>query len=370
VPAPDDAALDRFRREIDPPADAVVAAIAARGAWRDFNRSLHLVAHNDSLLPASLPAEVHQFLLDHQRLPAWADLDRVRAGQDLFGRYGPWIALALHCASLPWCYAAVQGVKVLHLTERMHREPSRRILATAQFLVDVMAPGGFGSDGRGIRTTQKVRLVHASVRHHLLASGEWRDGWGAPVNQEDLAGTLLSFSWLVLEALQRLAIDLTPAEIDAYLHCWNIVGALLGVDERLLCHDYAEAARLGHAIDRRHFGPSLEGQLLTRALLDYLEEVIPGTLFDGIPSVMIHLLSDRVADHLDVPKADWSRLLLRPLSTVAALLDRAGDRSRLVARAGSVAGYRIIEGLTRRLGPGHLEVPEALRRRWAAGHPS
>jgi hypothetical protein len=55
-------------------------------------------------------------------------------------------------------------------THRLINHPFRRIVETAQFVLDVMAPDGLGHSGRGVRSAQKVRLMHAAIRHLILAA--------------------------------------------------------------------------------------------------------------------------------------------------------------------------------------------------------
>ena len=142
--------------------------------------------------------------------------------------------MALACASLPACYAARKGVQVLHLTARLQTDPVRRIGETAQLTLDAMAPGGLAPGGAGVRDAQKVRLMHAAVRHLVGTSGAWDPDWGVPVNQEDLAGTLMTFSIVVVDSLRKLGVSVSDEEADAYFHAWNCVGHILGLDARLL----------------------------------------------------------------------------------------------------------------------------------------
>jgi hypothetical protein len=88
-------------------------------------------------------------------------------GNDLFGRYAGHMLTILHCYSLPACFAAAKGVEVLYRTKRLQHQVSRRILETGQFLIDVLDEGGLGPHGRGRRSAQKVRLLHATIRHFL-----------------------------------------------------------------------------------------------------------------------------------------------------------------------------------------------------------
>ena len=132
-------------------------------------------------------------------MPDWHDLDKIKAGQKLFSHYSPEIIVILFCKSLPECYCAEHAARVLDSTNLMTKFVQRRIVKTAQFVLDVMAPGGLDPDNaeaRGLRSAQKVRLLHASIRHLLLQEGWDTATCGKPINQEDLTGTLLSFSLL------------------------------------------------------------------------------------------------------------------------------------------------------------------------------
>ena len=68
------------------------------------------------------------------------------------------------------------------------------------------------SHGYGIRTVQKVRLMHAAVRHglHHVENLKWDElFFGVPINQEDLAGTLLTFSFLSIDGLRKLGANIS-----------------------------------------------------------------------------------------------------------------------------------------------------------------
>ena len=114
----------------------------------------------------------------------------MRLGEDFFGRWGLYVPLVLMCSSLPECYAAAKGVQVLQLTARLASDTKRRVVETAQMVLDVMAPGGMQPGARGYRTVRKVRLMHAGVRyliendpriladrgHHAKGPGGWPSG--------------------------------------------------------------------------------------------------------------------------------------------------------------------------------------------------
>ena len=174
--------------------------------------------------PGDLPAPVLEYLAKSaaiiNRAPGVAT-----AGEQLFSEHGPEIMMLLCCYSLPSSYAAKKGVQVLHRTAYLAKRPNRRLFETAQFIVDVLSPGGLGPGGKGVRTAQKVRLMHAGIRHLILVDTKapWSvDALGVPINQEDLLGTLMTFTWLILDGLAKLGVTLTPREQEAYLAAWLV----------------------------------------------------------------------------------------------------------------------------------------------------
>lgn len=363
-----DTLLDALREHGDPVADEVIHALFQDGQVRAANSVMKQLVHNEQVAPEQLAPPLRAYFEHTLRLPAWADPALLRLGEAVFGRHGPQVVVALCCASLPACYAAAHGVQVLHLTARLHSDAYRRILETAQLVVDVLAPGGLGPSGRGLRSVQKVRLLHAAVRHLLHRSGKWDAAWGEPINQEDMAQTVLTFSTVVLRSLEKLGVTLTREERRGYYHVWRVVGFGLGVDERLLPETPEEGERLFDTIARRQFRESPEGREMMVALLDLMEHVTPGNLFDGMPAVLMrHLLGDELARVLAVPPADWTRFLMGPLKVLGWVGDTVGESSPELARLSELFGRKVVEGLFWvQRGPERVpfRIPDTLRQAW------
>jgi hypothetical protein len=109
----------------------------------------------------------------------------------------------------------------------------------------VCQPGALAPHAEGFRAALKVRLMHAQVRQLLLGSDRWHsDRWGVPINQVDMAGTVLVFSYAVLMGLDRLGVQVEPHEREDLVHLWRCVGWLLGVTPDLLCATNAQAEAL------------------------------------------------------------------------------------------------------------------------------
>ncbi|MEZ4453256.1 MAG: oxygenase MpaB family protein [Nannocystaceae bacterium] len=365
-----DALLDARREVGDPEADAVVAKIreTGRGGAYAIGLLLRDLVDNDDVPAHSLPPAVRDYFEDTALAP-WADPAKMELASAIFLRNAGLFPLVLHSAALPYCYAARKGVQVLARTGRLESSAQRRVVETAQFILDVMSPGGLAFDearvGYGVRSAQKVRLMHAAIRGLLREDPTWDPRWGAPINQEDLAGTLLSFSIISLQALERLGVDFSADEREAYVHHWNVIGRLLGVDEDLLAGDYAAGVRLAATIARRQHAPCPEGPMMTRALLEYVDYTIPGSALDGLLALLIHEHAGReVAEILGVPRPALDRRWLVALGAYGGAQDGLGDRSPLFRHLSIAYGRLLLGGLLLAYrGPKRepFRIPSALR---------
>jgi hypothetical protein len=375
-----DALLDPMRELGDPLADGPVAAVLERGGADAVNALMQTLVRVDQPVPEQLPDEIRAYLVETLPLPDWADMGKIKRGQRLFETWGLEIACCLFCASLPSAYAAAKGVKVLYLTARLVTDPRRRVMETGQFLIDVASVGGLDENGKGRRAIQRVRLMHAAVRHLIkarneLTPGTWHPDWGTPINQEDLAGTRMSFSYVFCEPMRRLGVRVPAEDVEAYLHLWNVIGHLLGVRDELLVHDIADATALVDAIRRRQDKASPEGQELTRALLDLMDELTPVHRLDGtIPPLIRHLIGDETADLLLIPKSDLADHL-GPLARIAkwffvhvlGQIERDLPRYRLASRMAAPFGRDLLDTgfkLERGGDRAPFDMPDHLARNW------
>ena len=287
------AVLEAARLRVDAPADALVARLGGH-AWAVL-ALLRAIRRNDEPLPETLPIEVAEFM-NAVAPPPWLDRVRVVRAQRWAEEHLLPITAALFCASLPSAYAAERGARVLAATGRLGADIDGRVNETARFVLDLLAPGALDPSGAGIRAAQRTRLVHAAVRRSLAGqlAGE------VAVNQEDLLGTLLTFSVVVIRAVRRLGVAADARAADDYFHLWRGVGVMLGLEESLLPSDFTAAATLTDLLAERHFRPSGHGRALMAALLARMEDHVPA--FRTSPRCLVrYLVGDVVADLLAVP---------------------------------------------------------------------
>jgi hypothetical protein len=278
---------------------------------------------------------------------------------------------------LPSSYAAAKGVQVLDRTSQLElkTDRKRRITETGLFLVDACYVGGLGENGAGLRSIQKVRLMHAAVRELIKDRAQQRpDVWnyeedGEPINQEDLAGTRLAFAGAVVDSVPRLGIRLPTEALNDYLHLWNVIGHMLGIDDRLLVHDVDDAIALADKIRRRQFAESCAGKRMTAALLELLYEIAPGQYVDRqfFPALIRHLITDGIADMIAVPPSSFvddlglfTRLVDWLLVHVLRRPDRLPRQAQELSRELLRAMLKMQRGGDRPL----FAVPDHLARKW------
>jgi ER-bound oxygenase mpaB/B'/Rubber oxygenase, catalytic domain len=349
-----DAFLDEMRTQGDALADEAMATLYATGEVGAVDALFKTLVLNDGIPPEGLPPVIADYLA---RTSTLAPLDQVevRRGEALFGTLGPEMLLVLGFYSLPASYSARKGVQVLYRTGYLLNRPVRRVFETTQMVVDVMARDGLAPDGRGVRTAQKVRLLHAAIRHLLThdTTSPWDPSLGAPLNQEDLAGTLTVFGYVVLDGLDRLGIAVADADREAYVHAWAAVGRIMGVREELIPESFAEAKQLAGIIYGRQIAESPEGVAMAKALVDGLQTILPGVLH-GLPASLVHYFLDddpfthqNIAAMLQVPPANWTESVARIVGDLGELLERISGDLDPAAAIIRHASRELVKGMLR-----------------------
>jgi len=243
-------------------------------------------------------------------------------------------------------------------------------METSRFVMNVLSENSFGDEGSGIVTIQKVRLLHASIRYYLKKHSWDSPTLGEPINQQDMLGTLMSFSALVIEGLEMLNINWNNEEKDAYIHCWNIAGHILGVKPDFLPHNYEEAISLGNLIFDDQKGYSKEGQEMAEALVSFIHYILPGNLLDGMAENMIcFLLGEENIKYIGLKKEE--DFLEKRLPVIYKLMggisDELKDNSKLIKTIAKPFSKMILQGIllsyNDHKGPVIL-IPPSLQENW------
>lgn len=340
-----------LRLQGDELADETVGALFAGGQMHHFNTLMRCFERSGQALPEGLPDVARDYLEATASPPDWVDWDVMESARMFFIDNNVHISTALSFAAMPACYVVPHGARLLAATHALDY-PSNRMAATGQFTVYLMREDAFEADGRFIPAAQKVRLLHASIRHHLRREGAWDEAtWGVPICQEDMIGAQMMFSIQVLDALDRLGVRVTQEGAEAYYYAWRVVGAMLGVDPGAAPATLEEARDFSDLYMSAYMGPSPEGVELTRQLIDMYEKVVPGTMLDPVvPALIRYLMGDTVADWLGVPRSGFDRLV-PALPAILGVLEKAQASSplagMLLERLGVLTTMFELSSLTR-----------------------
>jgi len=350
-------------------------------------------------VPAEMAAALEAYVAQARVLPDWADPAAIARAEVLFMEMSMVSCTLLFCASLPQCYVLPDLAAVLHAAGQLEQHTDYRVRATAAMIFPVMMHGGLTDpSGGGIAQAIKVRLIHAMIRYlvlrgdvadalvaprrlpRLLTRGAtmhqalYAHGWdidrlGLPCNQEELAYTLLTFDYVFLQGLRRLGLGLDEADENAYMHTWNVLGHVIGIERGMMPETMPEATRMFTAIQaaaRAQDRTPDPRPALAGALVGTLQSYIPLRLLKPFPVLLTRRLVGKDAARdlgLNGHVSLLSRVLfvlgfglVRVVDALGRLVFRGFSISRLVTR---ILGYNLTAKLlmdeTR-----PLKLPDAL----------
>ena len=257
-----------------------------------------------------LPEVFHPYFEEQQVIPKWMDPLKVILAEQIFLDLGQEYSTLLVLRALPAGYASRNIVKLLdstgYLSSDLKTGTAKRLYETSQFLFNVMRRDTFKKDSIGLKHTLKVRFVHAMVRHHVMKK-EWNQAaFGYPINQEDMAFTILTFSIGAIIGLEKLGLTLSISQKDALVHYWALIGAVIGVEDAINPKDFESASALYHKIINEQAEACEEGIKITRALCQFINGTFKYSWMAPITDYMIRYLIDNDAHSdmigLDKPK--------------------------------------------------------------------
>jgi ER-bound oxygenase mpaB/B'/Rubber oxygenase, catalytic domain len=370
----------------------IAAVTKVFGDWTT-NENLGAWQPQTGLAP-EITAPLLHYVAASRELPEWADRAKIARSEELFMDYGALSVTLLFCASLPECYVIPDLSAVLHVTGQLEKHTDYRVRSTGAMIFPVMMHGGLtDAAGGGMAQIFKVRLIHATIRnlilrnspehavadlarnaagvvpplaaisdstnmHQVLFAHGWKTGEdGLPCNQEELAYTLLTFSYVFLRGLRTLGLGFARADEEAYLHTWNVMGHMLGIDRALMADTMESAEKLfaqmqsrGRADQQTH--ASDPRPALGNALINAMKSVIPFAIFKPFPQLMTcHLVGPETSKDLGLTASvPWLSQILfyamlaisRVIDTVARLVWPEFSITRFLMR---ILGYHLITKL-------------------------
>jgi hypothetical protein len=337
-----DARLDALRKMGDPEAAACIEELGADAQSPAVKDAMASLIRNDVELPAGLPAPFVAFVEKARTggTPPDADLARLDRGALIYAAHATTGAICLLLDAIPQGYCSPCLAQPLHATGLLNKRPYHRLLAVLQMVVDVVAPHGFAPRGNAIMTGVRLRLMHEGVRSIIRRRlPDYEARFGVPVNVEDKLATLMGFSTLVIDSLQRLGSGLDDEDAEEVWFLWRAFGRAHGIPEDALPIDLADARAFFRRYAARHFATAPadnpEGVKLAHENLEMVRELIPEILqrlgFARLPEAfMIELMGVERAATLDVtPLPDSATIREKATHGIAHLLSTYGYGSSL-----------------------------------------
>lgn len=304
--------LELYRFKTDPLADDVINDYFPEQKQFLFSHLTELTNNSSQVNVAAYPSlkALHEDVLSKgSQAPTHLLID----GQQFFNKHASDIMLLLGLLSLPYCYAAANGAEVLVRSKRILDDPEKRLLETAEFVFNVMSHEAFQPKGKGSISILKVRLMHAAARWYAKQDNWNTEILGEPVNQEDMSGTNLAFSLIVIRGLKKLGKTVSNIDTLAYINYWNEIGRMLGIEEQLLPGSNKEAYVLERNIRERQFAESESGRRLTKSLLQYFERATFDSPLKGqSTSFVAYLLGDKISNMLGVKNTSFDTAIFQP----------------------------------------------------------
>jgi hypothetical protein len=228
----------------DPLADDLVAWMVTTGTKETRPMVDQATAHGIATVPDA-PQELRRFFETVEADPPWLDRERINRAPDAFALAGvDGLYIARDVAFLGG-YRAAGFNKTLIRTGALQKGSAKRFAETTQWAQRVTRPGGMEKFADGYRATIEVRIIHSFVRRHLLASDDWDlDEWGLPINQTDMAATMVGA--MLTPFIAGMALGLLPSrrELEDVTHVSRYTGWLMGVEDRWLPTSYRDAVRI------------------------------------------------------------------------------------------------------------------------------
>lgn len=231
----------------DPPMDDLLEWMYSEGI--DTTRPLFEQALKGGIASVpDAPEPLRAFFTGCEAPPAWVDQTKLRLGERamrLVGIDGMYAARDVPFLS---GYAVSAINRTLLLTKNGQNGQTgtaQRFAETLRWALDIIDDHGMAPNGPGYRSTLHVRLIHGFVRRHVAALPEWStEHWGVPVNQLDMAATMLGALISPVIVCVPMGVVLTPKELDAIAHVTRYTGWLMGIDERWLANGFRDSVRV------------------------------------------------------------------------------------------------------------------------------
>ncbi|KAI5308499.1 hypothetical protein KEM55_005547 [Ascosphaera atra] len=185
-------------------------------------------------------------------------------------------------------------------------ETAQHVAQVTQSLESIQ-PGGAGHV-----SSIRVRLLHATVRRHILKLAEARPeyydvkAFGVPANDLDTIATIGAFSSLLIwKGLPRQGVLMRPQEIEDYIALWRLVAHYLGTPTEP--YESAETARAWlESIVAAEMKPNDKSAVMANNIITAMANTPPAYVSLEFSRATARWLNGReLSDSLKIENAGW-----------------------------------------------------------------
>ena len=291
--------------------DPLVASLLDRGGVPQVNQLLRGWTTNSQTLPAGLPADVRDYIQYARQLPSWADQTKLQTATQFYKKRGLYLGLLYGFASGMMSCAIPNEARAVYYSKG-GADMRDRITKTGKLGHDIGDLTAYKPDGDMIVTAVKTRMTHAAVRHLLPQSPYWPETNGQkpiPISQADILVTWHSLATTAYRLLTKWKLRIPQAEMDAFLHLWQVSVYMLGVKEEYIPATWAEADAQAQQVLDPILSTTPEGIALADILLDIAQLDLNGDgrsfLRPPLHALTRYMLGDRVTDAIGVPREPY-----------------------------------------------------------------
>lgn len=291
--------LDDLRQIQDIPADQAVKVLVE---FPQFISVINSWKEIPNTIGEDFPKGLRSFFSFYQEENLKIPTEILNKGQELFNRKGDLYLAMLGFYSLPYCYSFADGAQVLVRSKRILESIGERLGETGSFVLEIFKPGAFISSKEAFLVCAKVRLIHAFSRFFVENYAiDWNPDFGKPINQEDMIGTNLAFSLIVLRGWRKLGYKVSTVETTLIMQYWKWVGDLMGINTDYWPDNPKEAFELEKLIRIRHIRKSEAGLKLIGALKGYYQGTIPDPIISSqTERILAFFLGKEAANALEL----------------------------------------------------------------------
>ncbi|GAA2989437.1 hypothetical protein JOD63_001732 [Microbacterium terrae] len=293
--------------------DRIIATMIQNGQTAQVNAAMDGWVNNWQPVPSGLPPELSGWLDTHMKMPAWADMSKLRRAADFNRRKDTYLFMIYGVGGgIMSTVIPREARSVYH--SKGGADMQDRAAKTFSFGYDLSDINAFETTGEFRVTANRTRLVHAAVRHLLPQSPHWQASGHdeqIPISNHDILVTFHSTGTFAHKKLKEWRVPMSRADEEAFLHSWQVALHFLGVKDEYIPASWDAAHAQAAQILTPVLSPTNEGKVLAEVLLGLIAQIDLGLTRGFLNEFVRYQLGNEVGDWLGLKRDYVSAATIR-----------------------------------------------------------